>query len=100
MDRFKTRQGSNGIGALLAITFGLLMVAAGFIGAAHHHHAAIGGDATCAVCLVSATAAATTLPAAVPAAPELVSEALEPGADFGSVSAAPRRASSRAPPSA
>ena len=100
MDRFKTQSGSKATRQLLAFAFSLLLFAAGVIGASHHHHANGAGDASCAVCQASTAAAAITLPAAVPAAPTLYSEALAAAVDRGPTSAAPRRASSRAPPTA
>lgn len=100
MDRIRTQWGSKAASSLLALAFSLLLLGAGVIGAAHHHHAAGAGagDASCAVCQASTTAAAITVSAAVPASPTQYSEALAPVADRGPTSAAPRRASSRAPP--
>ncbi len=100
MDRFRTRFGPKATRQLLAFAFSLLLLGGGVIGAAHHHHATGAGDTSCAVCQTSTTAAAITLPAAVPTAPTQYSEALAPAADRGPTSAAPRRASSRAPPAA
>ena len=100
MDRIRTRWGSKAASSLLAFAFSLLLLGAGVIGAAHHHHATGLGDASCAVCQASTAAGAITVPAAVPVAPTQYSEALAPVADRGPASAAPGRASSRAPPTA